>query len=137
MRESEWGATWHALRRILGSKWSLHLLRLLHGRSYGFNELKREVDGLTATMLSRRLKELRCHGLVERTVEDSTPPRTTYRLTDAGVRFAELLEEMEALTTVVPDGDRDAADQFGCDDPELICATGGEEICVTVSEPTE
>lgn len=108
---------------------------MLHSRSYGFNELTREINGLTATMGSRRLKELRSHGLVDRTVKPSTPPRSTYQLTDAGDRFAELLEEMEALTTF-HEIDREAADQVGCDDPALVCTTGDEEVCVTMTEPS-
>lgn len=132
MTNIEWQATWHALREVLGSKWSLHVLRLLHSGSYGFNEMKREIDGVTAAMLSRRLKELRCHGFVERSVTTSTPPRTTYRLSDAGLRFAELLQEMEAMTTVMTDSEGDPA---ACsDDLDLVCATGDAEGCMTVSE---
>ena len=53
MEDTEWQTTWHSLREILGSKWSFHILRLLASQSYGFNEMKREISGMTAAMLSR------------------------------------------------------------------------------------
>lgn len=133
MEETEWQTAWHSIRDILGSKWSLHILRVLNSDSYGFNELKREIDGMTAAMLSRRLKELRCHGLVERTVEETTPPTTTYQLTDAGDRFATLLREMEELV-LLNEGTADGTSRACENDSELVCATGDpDELCVTVS----
>jgi DNA-binding HxlR family transcriptional regulator len=117
--ESDWQATWHSLHALLGRKWTLHVLRLLSTGSHGFNEMKRELDGVTATMLSRRLEELACHGLVDRTVEETTPPSTTYRLTERGATFADRLRELEWLV------------QRGrCEDD--ACVDAGEE-CVTVA----
>lgn len=128
----EWQTTWHALRGVLGSKWSIHVLRLLGSGPRGFNEMKRELDGITATMLSRRLEELRCHGFVDRTVEETTPPTTTYRLTAAGAEVLTHLEEIEKLTTLCHDPPEGST--RGCeDDLELTCA-GSEDVCVTVTE---
>ena len=121
--EVEWQDTWHSLREIVGSKWALHALRLLSTGSYGFNVMKRELDGVTAAMLSRRLKELACHGFVDRSVSPTTPPTTTYSLTESGAEFVGLLVEMEALVRVdecEPDGDVDCASD----------ADGGQ--CVTL-----
>ncbi|MEF8843787.1 MAG: helix-turn-helix domain-containing protein [Haloarculaceae archaeon] len=53
-------------------------------------ETQRAIDGVTATMLSRRLKELECHGFVEKHVEPTTPPSTTYELTENGCAFVRL-----------------------------------------------
>ena len=79
MSENEqWQAIWHGLQDMLGPKWTLHILRLLSEGPQGFNAMQREIGGLTAPMLSQRLKELRCHGLVERMVAETTPPTTTY-----------------------------------------------------------
>jgi DNA-binding HxlR family transcriptional regulator len=94
---ADWQKSWHQLREILGSKWAFHVLRLLSEREYGFNEMQRSIDGVTATMLSRRLKELQCHGFVEKHVEATTPPSTTYELTENGRAFVGLLEEMEGM----------------------------------------
>lgn len=93
--------------------------------------MKREVDGVTATMLSRRLKELECHGFVDRAVEETTPPTTTYRLTEEGAEVSRLLAELEELTHVAQCGDRSA-----CDDGAAgACIdVGVEGACVTLAE---
>ncbi|MFC4248241.1 winged helix-turn-helix transcriptional regulator [Natribaculum luteum] len=124
MSDTDWQATWHSLRELLGSKWSFHVLRLLRGGSYGFNEMQRELDGLTAAVLSRRLKELECHGLVDRSVEATTPPTTTYRLTDSGQEVTRLLSELEDLVDV-RDCERDEASP---------CRGVREDACVTVAD---
>ncbi|WP_306054850.1 winged helix-turn-helix transcriptional regulator [Natronococcus wangiae] len=118
---SDWQRTWHSLRDLLGAKWSVHVLRRLSTGACGFNELKRELDGITATMLSRRLKELECHGLVDRSVAPTTPPTTTYRLTPRGRRFAAVLEEMESLVEAVD-----------CDRPAERTCVGTDRRCLTV-----
>lgn len=125
MNAEDWQETWHALWELLGSKWAFHVLRLLHTGPHGFNEMKRQIDGLTAAMLSRRLKELTCHGFVERQVTDTNPPTTTYRLTAAGTRFAEHAVAMEELVTVA-----DCADTAECaTNVPTISGTSGTDAC--------
>lgn len=92
-----WQAKWHGLQDILGPKWALHILRLLSEEPHGFNAIRRELDGLTAPMLSQRLKELRCHGLVERRIDETTPPTTIYSLSEQGAQIAEQLRGLESL----------------------------------------
>jgi len=118
---SNWQESWHQLREILGSKWAFHVLRLLSDRQYGFNEMQRSIDGVTATMLSRRLKELQCHGFVEKHVEPTTPPSTTYELTESGDAFVELLGEMEGMIGLAE-----------CSDGSECATTGESSKCATV-----
>ena len=68
---------------LLGSRWTLLLLReLLHG-STGFNEIARGVPLMSRSMLSTRLKELERSGLISR--RSSGAGRSSeYRLTEAG-----------------------------------------------------
>lgn len=132
--EPGWQTTSHSLHAVFGSKWSLHVLRLLHTGARGFNEMKREIDGITATMLSRRLEELRCHGFVDRTVEETTPPTTTYRLTPTGTEIVAHLEGIAELATLCHD--RSGVETGDCaNESDLACATGDGGICMTVSDP--
>jgi DNA-binding HxlR family transcriptional regulator len=103
----DWQRTWHALRDVLGSKWAFHVVRALAHEECGFNALERALDGVTAKTLSERLHELRCLGFVEKEVHATTPPTTTYHLTEHGHRLAAVMENLEALVEVVecPDGD--------------------------------
>jgi DNA-binding HxlR family transcriptional regulator len=100
---TDWKREWHGLWSILSCKWTFHVLRLLSMDDRGFNEIKRELDGITATMLSRRLKQLEGEGLVEREVLDTTPPTTNYSLTETGTELAAILREIEELQPLSDD----------------------------------
>ncbi|WP_435363815.1 winged helix-turn-helix transcriptional regulator [Haloarchaeobius sp. DYHT-AS-18] len=97
----DWETRWHAIRQLLGRKWSFHVVRLLNDGPRGFSELESELEGMTATMLSRRLDELQCSGLVERRVRATSPPSTSYRLTAGGEHVATALRSLEAATEQV------------------------------------
>lgn len=134
MSENEqWQAKWHGLQDILRPKWTLHILRLLSKRSYGFNQIQNELSGLTAPMLFQRLKELRCHGLVDRSVAE-TPPTTTYLLTDQGDQIATHLQKLEPLVEF-HDRTADDGQTDGCSETSAECRTEAlTDGCVTVGD---
>jgi DNA-binding HxlR family transcriptional regulator len=75
------------IREILdrvGDKWSLYIIATLHGGALRFNEIKREVDGISQRMLTLTLRSLERDGLLTRTVSASTPLRVEYELTTVG-----------------------------------------------------
>ncbi|MFW6385005.1 MAG: winged helix-turn-helix transcriptional regulator [Halodesulfurarchaeum sp.] len=119
--------TWHGLHSLFGSKWTFHVLRLLDSRSHRFNEMKRAIDGLTAPMLSRRLTELECHGFVSRSVEHTSPPSTTYRLTDEGRQITALLRDLEVAVEM-----RECEDPSSCNetiDGACVSARSSQPPC--------
>jgi len=66
-------------------KWSVEILTALHPRRRAsFGELRRLLDGISPRVLSAKLKLLEEHGLLERTIVPSRPPRPEYALTDRG-----------------------------------------------------
>lgn len=54
-----------------------------------FNELKREIGGISQRMLTLTLRGLERDGLVTRTVFPTIPPRVDYELTDLGRGLAQ------------------------------------------------
>ena len=58
-----------------------------------FNELKRRIEGISATSLSERLTELEKNKIVQRKVIPDTPPRVQYSLTPKGEDLANLLSK--------------------------------------------
>jgi len=71
--------------RTAFGKWSVEILDLLHPRRRAsFGELRRLLDGISPRVLSAKLKLLEEHGLVERTIVPSRPPRPEYALTEGG-----------------------------------------------------
>ena len=81
------------LNRV-GDKWSVLIVMILATGPHRFNELKRQIDGISQRMLTLTLRGLERDGLVSRSVEPTIPPKVTYALTELG---HSLKEPVEAL----------------------------------------
>jgi DNA-binding HxlR family transcriptional regulator len=68
----------------LSSKWSVVILAELAGGTLRFNELLRQIDGISRRMLAATLRRLERDGLVERRVYADVPVRVEYDLSPAG-----------------------------------------------------
>jgi DNA-binding HxlR family transcriptional regulator len=69
---------------LLSQKWSLEILYTLFlQNSVGFSGLKR-ILGVNSRTLSDKLKSLKQHGYIERTIEQGPPLRVAYSLTIKG-----------------------------------------------------
>lgn len=70
---------------LLNGKWTSKVIfELQKADVIRFGELKRNLNGITNTMLSSTLKNLEEHGIVQRQQFDEMPVRVEYSLTDAG-----------------------------------------------------
>ena len=69
---------------VLGAKWSLSVLTRLNEGTQRFNELLRQIDGVSRRMLSATLRQLERDGLVLRHVYARVPARVEYELSVAG-----------------------------------------------------
>lgn len=74
----------NAILSRIGDKWSVLIVMELAKSARRFNELKRDVDGISQRMLTLTLRGLERDGLVSRTVFDTVPPKVEYALTDLG-----------------------------------------------------
>src|ERR1043165_6647244 len=80
------------LLRMLMGPWTTYIVYNL--RAYGpqrFGELKRRVAGVSAKMLTERLRTLEGAGLIKRDYEATIPPKVTYSLTARGHELEEVL----------------------------------------------
>lgn len=102
--------------QYLAKRWTLLIiLELYKGERYTrrFSELKEALVGITAKVLSDRLKELEREGLIARNVDVSSfPVRTEYTLTKSGLAMIEVIREIKrwALTWKIENiacGDQD------------------------------
>jgi DNA-binding HxlR family transcriptional regulator len=81
------------IARTVFSKWSLDTMVALYAqRVAGFAELRRLLSGISARVLSQRLKALEELGFVERSVIGDRPPRVVYVLTHEGHTVSRLGE---------------------------------------------
>src|SRR5476649_19220 len=78
----------------IGDKWSVLIVTRLGAHPMRFNELKREIGGISQRMLTLTLRGLERDGLVTRTVFPTVPPRVDYELTALG---RSLLEPVSGL----------------------------------------
>ncbi|WP_107841069.1 winged helix-turn-helix transcriptional regulator [Metasolibacillus meyeri] len=69
---------------IIGDRWTLLILHELLIGETNFNEIKTKLPGLSANLLSSRLKSLEEAGLVVATLYSAHPPRYAYSLTTSG-----------------------------------------------------
>lgn len=76
----------------VGDTWSVYVIHILgDAKKLRFNELRREVDGISQRMLTVTLRGLERDGLVVRTVHPEVPPRVEYSLTPLGATLRQLI----------------------------------------------
>jgi DNA-binding HxlR family transcriptional regulator len=69
---------------VLAAKWSVVVLTRLADGTHRFNELLRQIDGVSRRMLSATLRQLERDGLVTRHVYARVPARVEYELSPVG-----------------------------------------------------
>ncbi|WDF77843.1 helix-turn-helix domain-containing protein [Mucilaginibacter sp. KACC 22773] len=82
---------------ILGGKWKLRIMRHLNnhvGEKNTFKKLQREIEGISAKMLSKELQDLEMNLLVSRTVMDTRPVTVNYSITDYGLSVFPVTETL-------------------------------------------
>lgn len=79
---------------LIGGKWKLLILRNLTMRPWRFNELQRDLDGISQKVLTDSLRQMISDGLLYRHDYQTMPPRVEYGLTDLG---KEMLPIIDAL----------------------------------------
>lgn len=84
-------SSWNELTKV----WTLPVIHALGLQEPArFNELKRRIDGISATSLAERLGELEKQGVVARKVFPESPPRVEYSLTEKGQELKMILKEL-------------------------------------------
>ena len=84
---------------LIGSKWKLLILRNLLARPWRFNELKRDLAGISQKMLTDSLRSMEADGIITRTVYPEVPPRVKYALSDVGESMRPILTAMQEWGT--------------------------------------
>lgn len=79
---------------LIGSKWKLLIIRNLLVRPWPFNELKKDLDGISQKVLTDSLRSMEADGLITRTVFPEVPPRVEYALSDLGQSLKPILDSM-------------------------------------------
>jgi DNA-binding HxlR family transcriptional regulator len=92
------------LEDVLGCRWTISVLRAVGQGVNRPGALERHIAGISAKVLSDRLKQFNRAGLFERVQFPEIPPRVEYHLTDFGRKFLKLLRAAERLQAELDGG---------------------------------
>ena len=81
--------------QLIGSKWKLLIIRNLLTRPWRFNELQKNLEGISQKILTDSLRSMEQDGLITRTVYPEVPPRVEYALSELGESMRPILDSME------------------------------------------
>lgn len=79
---------------LIGGKWKLLILRNLKVRPWRFNELLKDLDGISQKVLTDSLRQMIYDGLVYRHDYQELPPRVEYGLTDLGQEMQPIIDAL-------------------------------------------
>ncbi|MCM1194165.1 MAG: helix-turn-helix transcriptional regulator [Acetatifactor muris] len=80
---------------LIGNKWKLLIIRNLLTRPWRFNELQRDLDGISQKVLTDNLRSMEQDGIITRTVYPEVPPRVEYALSELGESMRPILDSMQ------------------------------------------
>ena len=87
----------YILRQLMGP-WTTYILWVLRTKGpLRFGALKKEISGISAKMLTERLRTLERGRLIYRQYETSVPPKVTYGLAPRGHELQPILDAFVAL----------------------------------------
>ena len=90
--------------QIIGSKWKLLIMRNLLQRPWRFNELKKDLEGISQKVLTDSLRSMEADGIITRTVYPEVLPRVEYALSELGESMRPIMNAMEVWGTAYKNG---------------------------------
>ena len=81
--------------RVVGSKWTILIIRDLLKGTLRFGELRKSLSGVSPKTLSERLKSLEKERVVTKKIFPEVPPRVEYSLTRRGKSLARIIQSMK------------------------------------------
>jgi DNA-binding HxlR family transcriptional regulator len=87
-----------ATLKLLMGPWTTYILWILRiGGALRFGALKQQVAGVSAKVLTKRLRALEAAGIVYRDYEPTVPPAVTYGLTSRGRDLDAVLDALNDI----------------------------------------
>lgn len=100
MRKSQFAIerckTMSTLQKVLGGKYKLEILYYIALKDiHRFGELRRCIEEISESSLTKQLRELEADGFITRHDFQEVPPRVEYQLTYLGKNFITVLDFMK------------------------------------------
>lgn len=81
--------------QLIGSKWKILIMRNLLVRPWRFNELQKNLEGISQKVLTDSLRSMEADGIITRTVYPEVPPKVEYALSELGESMRPIIGAME------------------------------------------
>ena len=81
---------------MIGSKWSVLIIRELLSGSKRYGELKKSIAGVSPKVLTAQLRDMEKKALLTRVVYPEVPPKVEYTLTELGYSLKSVLDSLQA-----------------------------------------
>lgn len=79
----------------IGNKWKPIIINVIGTRTIRFGQLDAIIPNISRKVLTEQLKELEEDGLLERFAYREIPPRVEYSLSEKGLAFLPILEDIK------------------------------------------
>ena len=84
-----------ATMSVIEGRWKTVILcKLYKNGPMRFNQLMKEIDGVSPRILTKQLKEMESDGIIKRTSYPEIPPRVEYSITEKGLSLGPILKAM-------------------------------------------
>jgi DNA-binding HxlR family transcriptional regulator len=94
MPKKEFGCPVEITLHLISGRWKVLIIHQLLEGSKRFNQLQRELCGITQRTLTKQLREMEAHGLLIRKDYNEIPPRVEYSLSPLGLSLKDILLAM-------------------------------------------
>lgn len=81
---------------VLNGKWKIALILSLVQSPKRFNEIRKEIAGISPKILAKELKDLELNDFIKRTVYPTTPVSIIYEATDYSRTLKNVIRELSA-----------------------------------------
>lgn len=82
---------------VVGCKWALSIIDMISKGIHRPGAMSREQDGLTTKVLNERLRKLLKYKILKKMEFPEVPPRVEYHFTDFGLKFLNIVNEIQKL----------------------------------------
>ncbi|MGT2907689.1 winged helix-turn-helix transcriptional regulator [Streptococcus dentiloxodontae] len=102
LTNKEWNCSMSKVLDVVGGKWRMNVLWVIHKhQTIRFNQLQREVLGITRMSLTRALEALMKEGLVGKIDLKTMPLHTEYYLSSKGRSLLPILKDLNQWGRII------------------------------------
>ena len=94
MSKKEFSCSVEVTLNMISGRWKVLIIHQLLEGSKRFNQLQRELRGITQRTLTKQLREMEAHNLIIRKDYNEIPPRVDYSLSPLGLSLKPVLLAM-------------------------------------------